>query len=207
MGVPAIGNVGHGENWSKWSASSAHWTDYGCMDLWALESWRGVTCWGIHSRLHVRKNASLTEHTGPVLWLAVAERNQGRSLTKSAWLTRERKSLNLVSTCLAILAHCSSWFQANCHSSWSLVWITACNHLKATLKLNASSVCETLSLREWKGVVGTDSSIRGTSNGPPLSSLTQPSRGMGWPLAYFPPLTAGQLGWKCKAVTCIGAAG
>ena len=80
-------------------------------------------------------SVSLTEHMGHVPGLAVPEWNQGRSLTKSAWLIWQRTSLNVVSTCRAILAHWSFWFWANSHSSWALALITAHNCLRAMLKL------------------------------------------------------------------------
>ena len=66
---------------------------------------------------------SLTTCVGPALDLAEAESNQGRSLTESAWLSWERTSLKVVSTCSAILAHLSSchWTTLNCWSSKSLV--------------------------------------------------------------------------------------
>ena len=105
-------------------------------------------------------SASLTEPMRPALGLVVAERSKGRSLTKLAWLIWERTSLNVVSTCSAILAPLSSWFLANSGSSWALAWIATCNYLRATLELSIYSVFEPTFLWEWKEVVGTESGTR-----------------------------------------------
>ena len=159
-------------------------------------------------------NASLTEHMGPVLGLVVAGRNQGSSLTKVPRLIWKRTSLNVMYTCLAILAHWSLWFLANpsCSrssscSNWALAWVIACNCLMVMLKLSTASVPEPVSLWECKAVAGTDSSTGGTNHGPCLSSFTGPPWGMGWHLAYLPSFIAGWLKWKSTGVTCIGMAG
>ena len=61
-----------------------HWAAHGCWDLRALEFWIVLSAEASTPGCMIVVNASLTEHMGPALEVAMAERNQGRSLTKSA---------------------------------------------------------------------------------------------------------------------------
>ena len=121
-------DVWHGESWRRQSASSMC---LGCLwMLWpespsnsGVVSSTGTSAPGCTTVVSV----SLTEHMGTAPGLAAVKRNLGRSLTKLAWLTWERTSLNVVSTCSAILAHWSSCFLAiMAHWSSCFLAIPAC---------------------------------------------------------------------------------
>ena len=192
------------ENWRRWSASLMYCTAHGHWGQRAFESWSGVVCWGICPGLHDSSECFTHRAYGTCARIGSGGKNQGRSLSESAW---EKTSLNVVYTCSAILAHWSSWFLTNSHPSWVLAWVTACNCLRTTLKLSASSVCKPTFQWEWKEAVGTDSGIRGDK----WWSLPEPSCGAflrnGMTFSLFPPsLTAGWFEWKSTQITCIGTA-
>ena len=76
-------------------------------------------------------STSLTECMGTATGLSVAERNQGRSLTKSTWLIWDSASLKVVSTCLVILT---------CWSFCSLVILAYWSSCSLVILVHQSSV-------------------------------------------------------------------